>query len=352
MSVNLVRNQIVSDVQKKRENIKIGYAKEPKRPLVECLVLEMEEDEYLRKFFTILNRHVQRVRCTYGAEYEREAMKLHDTVQKFYAKRVEIAARIKASGLAMNENVLGPMYNLGDFNDGSFGYETNRFDYTDKFGGLRITKDMINNPNDTTFKDRYEKKKAENIGKAERQKELKRRLRIKRLFGRIFTFGRRKVAEEIEDLRYEIDHIGMDLENEEHYERDYQKYRNLTRGQKGLIYQYLVTTDAIDKGVDAIGACFRRFEESKPPITDMEVLEQAFDRMVSNGMNAEDVERVMERIDDVVQKRRLGMYDKKRRITLKKDTLESVFLDKIYGFDESSEKEKYIGGEGSEFYFG
>ena len=98
------------------------------------------------------------------------------------------------------------------------------------------------------------------------------------------------------------------------------------------------TNEAIRKGVRAIDQCHDRFEKSKPPVTDPNVLEEAFDRMQANGMNAEDVEKVMSTLDEVTQKRKLGFYDKMKKVNTNKRNVERAFLDEAYGFDEEKER--------------
>lgn len=334
---NLSKNQIVRNVQMRREGLAMAYARENKRPFVECVILESEDNEYLRDFFNVLEKHIQRIRRASSIEYEREARKIHEQVQRFALKRAELVERLNAAGLKINENILGPVYDLGDFGP-SLEYQRYEFNYTDVFGGLRIEKQMLLDPNDTTFKDRYEAEASQRQEKVDRIKKLKSKLRAKTVVGRIGAESRDAYKDELSTLRDEISHLQLDLKALERYERDYRVYSSMSAGTKRMILQYYEITEAIKKGVDAIKKCHERFERSKPPLTSLSVMDNAFGRMEDNGMIEEDVERVMELLDDVAHKRRLGLYDRKKKVSVYNREIPQTFLTDIYGFDEEKEQ--------------
>ena len=332
---NLARNEVVRNVQMKRENRPMAYADETKKTLAECLLMEMEENETLRNFFGALSNHISIVRNVSASNYEREARKIHEQVQKIAAKKAEIVARIRANGITLNENVLGPVYTMTGYGNGHE-YQRYEFDYAYRFSGVEIKKEMLTNPNDTTFKDKYEKANAMVPERKAKIADLKRQLRKFRLLGRFTHPDGRSYKEELTRLKVDIEREELSIRAVDRYKRDYEFFNGLTTGERELILNYFKLKDLIAKGVDAINMFHKKAEAEKPPVYDKDVIEKALDRMQANGMIEEDMQRVFEIIDDVAQKRRLGFYDKKRSVSGKKD-IANAFLTEFYGFDERAE---------------
>lgn len=335
--VRMSNNEVVRNVQMKREGVQMAFADDVKRPLIECLLIEMEGNEYLRNFFGALKGHAQTVRKASGADYDREVRKIHEQVQKFAAKKAEIVESLKARGITVNENVLGPTYTIAGTLGGK-DYARYEYDYAYSFSGVEVKKEMLLNPNDSTFKDRYETAKAKIPEREERIQELKKKLRRQRIFGRFLAPNGDEYKKQISGLKVDIETERLEIGVVDRYKKEYDFFRNLTPGDRQLILQYFETRDAIRKGADAINEHQKEAEAKKPAIYDAKVIDQALERMQANGMSEDDIRTIFETLDDVTQKRRLGFYDKAIRKNPSGYEVETAFLRDIYGFDEETER--------------
>ena len=334
MNRHLSNNQLVGAVQKKRENKKMNYAKEEKRPFAECVLLEMQENDFLRDFFTILDRHVKTIRNISVVGDVRQARKIYETVQKIARARQDIVRRLNDIGITVEENYIGSFVDFGNIIGGDFGYESKEFPKAYRFNGIDLKKEMLLNPNDSTYKDKYEEEKLKNIDRAKRLEELKKEYRKKKALRFLSDVDR----EELKGMKLQIQSLQRVSGEEQYYERDERRFRELSDGTKKAILQYFEATEAIEKGADALKDIEKGLEAKRPPIDSVEVLDEAFSRMQANGMIEEDVERVMEILDEVAEKRKHGFYDRKGKVYRKQRDVEGLFSKAIYGFDEEKEK--------------
>lgn len=322
-----IKNQMVRNVQKIREGHVLNDHEDVNRPFIECLALEMETDSFVRMFFEELEKHVQRIRRARGVEFERQARELDEVIEKFAQKKMEIVEKLKRSGVSMSENVLGHVYDLSDFMLGEQRYERKQFDYAAFFNKLELTREMLSDPNYTGFRDKYEKQKAKNETVRPRIAEIKRQLRRNKVFTRDSDKELEALKKELRDLEYE-------LEEEEYLRRETSAFESLTPEQKELILQYLEADDAIRKGADEINSLIKKFRDSIPPKSDMEVMNEAMDRMVANGMNEDDLLKLFGRLDRIELRRRRGDYQSRKKVQTKSMEVASTFVQEVYEIDK------------------
>ena len=321
-------NQMVSNVRKQREGHVLRNTGDRNRPFIECLVEEMQRDEFLKRFFDTLEGHVQRIKRAKGVEYERQAREMDELVSKFVQKKAEIVAKLIRSGVQLDENVLGPIYDMGKFELGKGVTDYKRLDYAAFFNGIQLTPEILSNPEDTTFRDNYEKAKAKAEGLDERAEELKRELRRNKIgFGEDRDKRRASLEKELRQVRHDIDAVG-------HCKRDLERFESLTSEQKALILQYLETNQAIERGVDEINRLLEEFKISIPRETDMVVMNEALNRMSANGMNEQDLLKIFEKLDSIEIRRRRGEFESRSKIDTRRYESAETFVQDVYEIDK------------------
>lgn len=275
-----------------------------KKSYPECVLEEMNSDEVLRSFFTTLKRNMQLYRREQASEQEESARKTAEIVDKYKVERDRIVQEIKDSGIVCQIGY--PItYSLERFEiEKENNYGQTIFDTIARFNGIELTKEILENPDDTTFKDRYEKKKAYNdklrAKKEEKEKELKRQ----ELLLKIIPFKRWERENKIANIRSELRGFEREFEEEERLRKEMETFDSLTPEQRKLILDYFAVTDCIRKGATEINNEVYEFERKLPPLGQKEVVEEGLERtMREMGMGEEEITDIFMRLDKVAIKR-------------------------------------------------
>ena len=334
-------NPVVAGIMNERKE-RVGHNKENrfikeiyKRPFYECLKIEMEEDFILADFFKKLDGYVQRVRRLRGSQYEREAKKTAEMVERLAKKQQELASRIKGKGITMLEFSNG--YRLNDFELGTeFTFQDIDHNYSNIFNGLRVTKEMLQNPNDTTFEDKLKEEQDKNVERRKRIAELKAEYRSKR-FPLMFTS---KGRSELEELRNNIGQLEFAIKGEDNRAKDLETWNGFSPDDRALMVDYLEVTSSVNKGIDVIRGLVKKFEREIPKRNDPTVIHEALGRMVQDGMTEEDFRTIFEKIEAVALKRDAGVYGRKYISGDRRDTLVDGFVMNVFDVDGKLKREK------------
>lgn len=331
--------------EKRKRSYSSGSSSESQRKRYErCIADEIREDEQLRGFFQDLDIEIDTVRREIGSEFEAKAVELHELAQKYDKERQKILNELRESGIRTEEG-RDMWYSLESFRlnerrprRGYYDYDK-RIEYSvmTKFNGLELTKEMLEDPENTYYKDRYEKQK-EKCDKlreedAVNQKRLKRRKFISKL-----TFGPTYSAEwEINHLEKKLAENRKQYEIEEQHKTDLENFEKLTPEQKQKILAYKEATSALGEAVSAVNKAYDSFKKKVPGKEDKEVVLQAVDRVaVKRNMTQEDFEEIFIKLDKVAIKRNRDEYGRSYSY-YDRDPLESTisgFVKHVYEADD------------------
>ena len=303
------------------------------RSYADCVRYEIEEDEELKKFFDDLEETVEKVRNAHVKSYTERAIELDGVLKKYESQMQEMKKKLEEEGVEV-ETGRSSSYNLS-----RIGCEGNDV-YTDyavpkSFNGLRLSKDMVENPNDETYKRKFEdldKQTAEKEAeKAELEKELRRLERLKRI---PFT-DKYELDNKIKKIKEKISDNASFFERKEEAKRNLDTFNSLTPEQRKDIASYLEATGLLYEGTRAIRDCAYHFDREKPDKGSPEIMEEALAEMDGKGYTEEELNKIFLKLDRIAIRRYRGEYRSRSSIWSPKykGTLEG-FIKHVYDTDE------------------
>jgi len=279
----------------------------------------------LEEFALKLDFYCREMKAKKGEKYAKEAEKCMSLIEECNAKRKKMQEELVEMGVTLG----GMKYFSFDYCD--FTYVTTDgtrvsglqkykdkssmvvFHAADTFNGLKLTDEMLTDPNNTYYRDRYEDlaQKYEPIEgeRAALIEEIERKeKRLKYTF-----FNKEEKEADITKLKEKLAEIDRKLAELEQAKMECETFEKLTPQQKKKISEYLGLVDSMIKTASMISKYGREYE--KVSIVhdyeyEKETIEEGLSEMIEKeGMSEEDIDELFKKLDLIAIRRNRGEYD-------------------------------------------
>lgn len=300
------------------------------RPYIESVMRELEygDDESLLEFARKFSDYCKEDAVKKGKKYAEEAEECLDFINQADERRKKVIEELEESGVRLGYDGFDQgeyhVVGLKDFSyvdaKGKRVSALERYDI-DKdtvkivncylFNGLYLKRSMLTNPDDTTYKDIYEKKVEENKGLREEREALieevqKKEKRLKRAL-----FGKDEKEEELMKLKKRGMEIDEKLAEEEKARQRYETFKSLTPQQKSRIIEYMDLSDSMIKTSKMVEKCGSEFKKQVSKyVIGRETVEKVLDHMIEDGeMTEEKLSTIFRKFDRIAIRRNRGEYE-------------------------------------------
>jgi hypothetical protein len=300
----------------------------------DCVRYEIERDEELRKFFDDLDSTIERVRNGHVRQYTERAVELDKVLKKYGSQMEEIKKKLEESGVEVKtKRTLAYILSRIGYIESN---EPTDYEVPVTFNGIRLTKEMLENPDDKTYQNRYDDLEKQTEEKEKEKAQLEKELRRLERRERIPFTNKYEINNKKRQVKLKLE------ENEEYFQRKEQARKELeifnsfTPDQRKTITDYLGAERALQDGLKAMRECARYFESEKPDKDSKEIMEEALVEMGKNGYSEEDLNKIFLKLDRVAIKRYRGEYYREPSMWSPryKGSLEG-FIAHVYDTDET-----------------
>lgn len=320
----------------KKENERRAYSSTNRgenKSYADCVRYEIEEDEELRKFFDDLEASVETVRNGHVRQYTERAIELDGVLKKYASQMGELKKKLEEDGVKVStEKTLSyRLSRIGHMESD----EATSFDMPITFNGIRLSKEMFENPNDRTYQNNYDDLDRQTEEKEKEKVELEKELRKLERREKIPFTNKYEINSRIRQVKIKMEANKEFFERKEKAKRELEIFNSLTPDQRKTITDYLGAAKALQEGLRAIRDCERYFEREKPEKDNKEIMEEALVEMEKKGYTEEDLNKVFLKLDRTAIRRYRGDYSKASSIwnPKYKGTLEG-FIRHAYDTDE------------------
>lgn len=292
---------------KKREILEEQYYSSVNRPFIDSVLKEIAYDNpELLSFFKRLNRVKESIIKEKIAEPTKKIDGLLNLLDK-YTKQIDLLKdKMDALGL-LYQSQSSYCINISK----SYGEENQIIPEYDYFNGCKITRTMINNEQDTTYRKKYEDIRSENEGIDIREHIIENEINIakRRLQHAILRSSKEKNKRYIEEKEQELEDIRVAKAREEEARKTMITYENLTPEQIEVIRKYYSAMEEVKKIGDSINEQYEVSEEIKNKSDDEETIKEAVKILEQEGVGEEEIGGIFKQLDKVASKRENKEYN-------------------------------------------